>query len=150
MYTYTKLKIESFPMSSRDSASSFSACPRCLRGRSQRRKVVGRRRVNRCRGFRRGRLDGGNWRHERGWLGDPGRSSSPWQRLKVRHFLLWSSVRRLQSVDSHPVLCCVASLQQVAVTAPGFDSIGPSVSRCQRRLMPVLADEDEFGFLEGF
>jgi len=136
-------------MSSRDSASSFSACPRCLRGRPQQRKVAGRRRVDWRRRFWRGRRDGGNWRPERDWLGDPGWSSSPWQRLKVRHFLLWSRVKRLQSVDSHPVLCCVASLQQVAVTAPGFDSIGPLVCRCQRRLVPVLADKDKLGFLEG-
>ena len=140
MYTHTKLKIESFPMSSRDSASSFSACPWCLRGRSQRRKVAGRPRVDWRRRFWRGRLDGGNWRHERGWRGNPGRSSSPWQQLKVSHFLLWSSVKRLESVDGYPVLRCIASLQQVAVTAPGFDSIGPLVCCCQRRLMPVLGD----------
>ena len=137
-------------MSLRDSASSFSSCPRCLRGRSQRRKVFGRQRVNRHRGFRRDWLDGGGWRHERGWLSDPGRSSSPWQRLEVSLFLLWPRVKRLEPVDGHPVLRGVTSLQQVAVAAPGFDSIRSLLRRCQRRLVPVLADLDKLGFLECF
>ena len=140
MYTHTRLKIESFSMSLRDLASSFSACPLCLRGRSQRRKAVGRRRVNRHRGFQRGWLNGGDLRHGRGWLSDPGRLSSPWQRLEVSLFLLWPSVKRLEPVDGYPVLRGVASLQQVAVAAPGFDSIRSLVRRRQRGHVPVLGD----------
>ena len=54
-------------------------------------------------------------------------------------FLLWPSVKRLEPVDGYPVLRGVASLQQVAVAAPGFDSIRSLVRCCQRPLVPVLA-----------
>ena len=60
--------------------------------------------------------------------------------LEVSFLLLWPSVKRLEPVDGHPVLRGVASLQQIAVAASGFDSIRSLVRRRQPRLVSVLAD----------